>query len=86
MSKLRCGLEHTTNELSVNVYVLSKSKLATFKNVSLAPAVGCAKANIILVDHVVNQTKLSKHLAVSISLTAGIRCQRCKRLLFANEF
>ncbi|XXM93423.1 class I tRNA ligase family protein [Candidatus Hodgkinia cicadicola] len=86
VSKLRCGLEHTTNELSVNVYVLSKSKLATFKNVSLAPAVGCAKANIILVDHVVNQTKLSKHLAVSISLTAGIRCQRCKRLLFANEF
>ncbi|XXM93749.1 class I tRNA ligase family protein [Candidatus Hodgkinia cicadicola] len=86
VSKLRCGLAYTTNELSVNVYVLNKSKLATFKNVSLASAVGCAKTNIILVDCVVNQTKLSKHLAVSISLEACSRCQRCRRLLFANEF
>ncbi|XXM93655.1 class I tRNA ligase family protein [Candidatus Hodgkinia cicadicola] len=86
VSKLRCTKAYTTSELSVNVYVLNKSKLAAFKNVSLAPVVGCAKTNIILVDYIANQIKLSKHLAVSISLTAGSRCQRCRRLLFANEF
>ncbi|WGS83564.1 MAG: class I tRNA ligase family protein [Candidatus Hodgkinia cicadicola] len=86
VSKLRCALVHTTSDLSVNVYVLNKSKLATFKNVSLAPAIGCAKTNIILVDHVANQIKLSKQLAVSISLTCCNRCLRCRRLLFANEF
>ncbi|ATW05847.1 Isoleucine--tRNA ligase [Candidatus Hodgkinia cicadicola] len=92
INKLKCLAAklqpHCSNEMCINIYASDKLTLKAFKNTNIALILGCAKANIIWLDHNKPTTfiKLSKGLAVSIWRTKLQQCARCRRKLYSSEY